>query len=96
MVVILAVDAVVGDPGEATFNDPPAWQHDELFQRVGALDHFDCPAEHVVHPRDQLARIGAVHPDMLEQIELMGEAGDEHHGAVAVLDARGMDDDAEQ
>jgi site-specific DNA recombinase len=58
------------------------------------LDHLDAPAERLLHPLHEPALVGDVDPEMAQTGELLVEFGQrlqQEPSAVAVVDARGMD-----
>ena len=89
--------AATADPGERSFDDPAFRKNLEALGGIGALDDLDLPfarfGDGVGHPWSLIAAIGI---DALD--EGKAAAGFAQHGAraVAVLDVRGMDGDAQQ
>ena len=87
---------VAAEPGEAALDDPAPGQENEASGRVGALD--DGQLEPLVAGRGgpDLALIAAVGEDQGEKGEAAADAREQRGQPVAVLDAGGMNDAAQQ
>ena len=90
--------AVSADPGEGSLNDPAFGLEDEAFGRIAALDDLDAPvagtAGRLCGARSLVAGIGE---DCGDEGKASAQSfGQDKRRAIAVLDARLMDDRGEQ
>ena len=92
--IILGDAAVTAKPGEGSLDDPATWQDDEGFQVVAAFD--DLKAQHRNFGDGSLdlpSIIAMIGPDEFEPGKALADFVEHYARAVAVLHARGMDDD---
>jgi hypothetical protein len=86
------VQAPVADqPAEGALYYPPAGQHDEPGDVVGAFDDGHGQAQNLVGPDDQASGVAAVGPDQADRGEPLAQQRQQPVCAVAVLHAGGGD-----
>jgi hypothetical protein len=92
--IILGDAAVTAKPGEGSLDDPAAWQDDEAFQVVAALD--DLKAQHRNFGDGSLdlpSIIAIIGPDEFEPGEAIADLVEDEGRPVTILDTRGVNDD---
>lgn len=97
VLVVFGDAAVAAEPGKGSLDDPAARQDHEAFRVVAALD--DLHARHGNlgdGSRDLPGVVGAIGPDQFEPGKALADLVEDKGGAVAVLDAGGMNDDPDR
>ena len=96
VVIVLGVKTVERKPREETLDDPASRQQDEALGFVGAFDDGQPPSQVFINPCHEFPGVTAVRPDEFDKREQVIELGDDHHRAVTILNACGVNDNAKK
>jgi len=86
--VFLREDAELPKPAVGSLSNPSLRDNDESLHVVGAFDHLDINRSFDAQVRDDLARIGAVDPDLRDSGILTMHLAQHRHGAITILNRR--------
>ena len=87
--------SVLDQPGEAALDDPAPRQRLEARQGAGSFDDLEVEMGLSVCPVDELAGVAAVGKHGAHEAPETAGGAQQRLGAIAVLDARGMDFDGQ-
>ena len=94
---VLGQSSASSEPGKGAFDDPSPRQEQEAFGAVGAIDDLQGPvAELGELPVELWAGVGGVSEEVAQPWKGSADRLGDHRCAVAILDAGGMDDEADQ
>ena len=95
--VVLRKATVAAEPGKGSLDDPSTGQHDEAFRVVRALDDFEPePRRSRDGVFDLVSVVARVGPDKLQPGKALADLVEDEGRAIAILDARRMDDHAQR
>ena len=94
---VLGQASIAAQPGDGSFDHPPARQQLEAFCCVGALDDFQRPGTDFGERGSEfVAGIAAIGEHVPQPWEAVSDAGEHIRCAVAILDISGVNDGANQ
>jgi hypothetical protein len=91
--VILCQALVSSQPGKGAFHYPAAWQDFKAFHVVAAQDNLDREAVLLLGPREQVACILSICPDLLQARKVLGTVLQNLLGSLPVILVGGGDKD---
>ena len=94
--VVFAQAPVSPKPSKGSFDDPAVRQEFETLHVVASFDNLQNPTAQLLRPLDQFSRIAAIGPNEFQAGEEPHEFCEQQFGAVAVLNIRRVDHDADQ